>query len=111
VSIAPVGADVATQRVVMMQSLPKPACNDALHKYSVLMDMSPQKFESIRGMVRDRMIESGIDNYAFIDDQLQIGSMRYAVQACGCGEPGCDGLRLSPVGRTGFVPTPPEGMA
>ncbi|MFT3967839.1 MAG: hypothetical protein QM690_18360 [Sphingobium sp.] len=40
------------------------------------------------------MVQSGIDNYAFVDGQLQIGSTRYAVEACGCGEPECDGLRL-----------------
>ncbi|MET0364900.1 MAG: hypothetical protein ABW169_09610 [Sphingobium sp.] len=53
----------------------------------------------IRNIVRDRMVQSGVDNYAFVDGHLQIGSTRYAVEACGCGEQGCDGVRLRRVQR------------
>jgi hypothetical protein len=54
------------------------------------------------------MVQSGVDNYSFVDGQLKIGSSRYAIEACGCGEPECDGLRLRRVhqsmGQTMGVP-------
>ncbi|MCE7798372.1 hypothetical protein LWE61_17685 [Sphingobium sufflavum] len=63
------------------------------------MSLRPSKVQAIRDIVRDRMVQSGVDNYIFSDGQLQIGSTRYAVEACGCGEADCDGLRLRPVHR------------
>ena len=76
------------------------SCNDALHKYIYAMSLNPQKLHAIRDVVRDRMMQSGVDNYAFVDGQLKIGSSHYAVEACGCGEPECDGLRLRRVPLT-----------
>jgi hypothetical protein len=58
------------------------------------MSLRPQNIQAIRTIVRERMVQSGVDNYSFVDGHLQIGSTRYAVDACGCGEPECDGLRL-----------------
>ncbi|MET0238382.1 MAG: hypothetical protein ABW184_00665 [Sphingobium sp.] len=75
----------------------KYSCNDALHNYIRIMRLNQQKLEVIRDIVRNRMVQSGVDNYAFVDGELKIGSKRYAVEACGCGESDCDGLRLRPV--------------
>jgi hypothetical protein len=61
------------------------------------MSLRPQNIRVIRDIVRDRMVQSGVDNYSFVDGHLKIGSTRYAVDGCGCGEPDCDGLRLRPV--------------
>jgi len=58
------------------------------------MALNSKRLKAIRDIVRDRMAQSGIDNYSFVDGQLKIGSTRYAVEACGCGESECDGLRL-----------------
>jgi hypothetical protein len=71
------------------------------------MSLSPKRLSAIRDIIRDRMIESGVDNYAFVDGQLQIGSTRYAVDVCGCGEADCDGLRLRRV-QSGFPVCRPE---
>lgn len=78
------------------------------------MGISASRLGAIARIVRDRMAQSGIDNYAFVDGQLTIGSARYAVEACGCGEPGCDGLRLRPVhalARTGQKAGPDQAPA
>ncbi len=76
------------------------------------MSLRPQNIEVIRNIVRDRMVQSGVDNYIFVDDQLQIGSTRYVVDACGCGEPECDGLRLRRVQQSqGISFGAPEGTA
>ena len=58
------------------------------------MATNPHRQRTIRDIVRDRMVQSGVDNYSFVDGQLKIGSSRYAVEVCGCGESDCDGLRL-----------------
>ncbi len=60
--------------------------------------------KTLAGIVRDRMAQSGVDNYRFTDGELSIGSARYTVEACGCGEVDCDGLRLLPILRP--LPTP-----
>lgn len=70
------------------------------------MSLSPTRLAAIRDIIRDRMVQSGVDNYALVDGQLQIGSTRYAVEACGCGEPECDGLRLRRVQAALRMPLP-----
>lgn len=61
------------------------------------MRLETHKHEAIRDIVRDRMVQSGVDNYSFVNDRLQIGSSQYTVEVCGCGDADCDGLRLSRV--------------
>ncbi|MDB5726054.1 MAG: hypothetical protein JWQ16_2808 [Novosphingobium sp.] len=69
------------------------------------MGYSAIKQTTIQAIIRDRMAESGIDNYAFVDGHLLIGSARYAVDACGCGHSDCDGLRLRPIQPTISFPS------
>lgn len=71
-----------------------------MHKYINEMAMEPQRVEAIEHLIRNRMAESGVDNYRFVGGQLMIGAVRYAVEPCGCGEAGCDGVHLRPVDAT-----------
>ena len=38
---------------------------------------------------------AGISNYSFDQDILVMCGVRYTVEACDCGEPDCDGVRLT----------------
>lgn len=61
------------------------------------MAIIPLRVEAIEHIIRNRMAESGVDNYRLAGGELMIGAMRYTVEPCGCREAECDGLHLRPV--------------
>lgn len=62
------------------------------------MATEPLRVEAIEHIIRNRMAETGVDNYRFAGGVLMIGATRYAVEPCGCRETECDGVHLRPVG-------------
>ncbi|WP_336966051.1 hypothetical protein [Sphingobium aquiterrae] len=50
---------------------------------------------SLRARAQEKIERSGIANYAFDEgDTLVMCGVRYALEACDCGEADCDGVRL-----------------
>ena len=49
---------------------------------------------SLKAKARDKVERAGIANYSFDQDILVMCGVRYAIEACDCGEPDCDGVRL-----------------
>jgi hypothetical protein len=50
---------------------------------------------SLKARAQEKIERSGIANYAFDErDMLVMCGVRYALEACDCGEHDCDGVRL-----------------
>ncbi|MCP1471080.1 hypothetical protein J3E64_002777 [Sphingobium sp. OAS761] len=49
---------------------------------------------SLKARAQEKVERSGISNYSFDRDILVMCGVRYTIEACNCGEPGCDGVRL-----------------
>lgn len=49
---------------------------------------------SLKAMAQEKVERAGISNYSFDRDTLVMCGVRYTLEACTCGEPGCDGVRL-----------------
>ncbi|MGC4251914.1 MAG: hypothetical protein QM605_10765 [Sphingobium sp.] len=50
---------------------------------------------SLKARAREKVERAGISNYSFDQDVLVMCGQRYVIEACDCGEPDCDGVRLS----------------
>ncbi len=49
---------------------------------------------SLKAMAQEKVERAGIANYSFDRDMLVMCGIRYAIEACDCGQPDCDGVRL-----------------
>lgn len=49
---------------------------------------------TIKARAQEKVERAGISNYSFDQDILVMCGVRYAIEACECGEPDCDGVRL-----------------
>ena len=49
---------------------------------------------SLKAKAQEKVERAGISNYSFDHDVLVMCGVRYTIEACNCGEPGCDGVRL-----------------
>ncbi len=49
---------------------------------------------SLKARAQEKVERAGISNYSFDHDVLVMCGVRYAIEACSCGEPDCDGVRL-----------------
>lgn len=49
---------------------------------------------SLKARAREKVERAGISNFSFDHDILVMCGIRYAIETCDCGEPGCDGVRL-----------------
>lgn len=49
---------------------------------------------SLKIRVQEKIERAGIANYSFDADNLILCGVRYAIQACTCGESDCDGVQL-----------------
>ena len=49
---------------------------------------------SLKARAQEKVERAGISNYTFDQDVLVMCGVRYAIEACECGEPECDGVRL-----------------
>lgn len=49
---------------------------------------------SLKDRAQEKVERAGIANYSFDHDDLVMCGVRYAIEACDCGEPECDGVRL-----------------
>ncbi|AOF96210.1 hypothetical protein OVY48_17380 [Sphingobium sp. SA2] len=49
---------------------------------------------SLKAMAQEKVERAGISNYSFDRDTLVMCGVRYTLEACTCGEPDCDGVRL-----------------
>ncbi|MEK7342191.1 MAG: hypothetical protein AABZ73_00025 [Pseudomonadota bacterium] len=49
---------------------------------------------SLKARAQEKVERAGISNYSFDQDILVMCGVRYAIEACDCGEPECDGVRL-----------------
>ncbi len=58
---------------------------------------------SLKARAQEKIQRAGIANFSFDQDVLVMCGVRYALEACRCGEPECDGVRL--------LKTPPAGGA
>ncbi len=51
---------------------------------------------SLKARAQEKIERAGIANYSFDhDDVLVMCGVRYAIEACACGEKDCDGVRLN----------------
>jgi hypothetical protein len=57
---------------------------------------------SLKARAQEKVERAGIANYSFDHDDLVMCGVRYAIEACDCGEPDCDGVRLlkAPMARS-----------
>ncbi|MET0372329.1 MAG: hypothetical protein ABW039_13265 [Sphingobium sp.] len=49
---------------------------------------------TLKARAQEKVERAGISNYSFDHDVLVMCGVRYALEACECGEPECDGVRL-----------------
>ncbi|ETI64001.1 hypothetical protein C100_09650 [Sphingobium sp. C100] len=49
---------------------------------------------TLKARAKEKVERAGISNYSFDQDVLVMCGVRYSVEACDCGEPDCDGVRL-----------------
>jgi len=49
---------------------------------------------SLKARAQEKVERAGISNYTFDQDVLVMCGVRYAIEACDCGQPECDGVRL-----------------
>ncbi|CCW19684.1 hypothetical protein EBBID32_40530 [Sphingobium indicum BiD32] len=50
---------------------------------------------TLKARAQEKVERAGISNYSFDhDDVLVMCGVRYTIEACNCGEPECDGVRL-----------------
>ena len=49
---------------------------------------------SLKIMAQEKVERAGISNYSFDNDVLVMCGVRYVIEACTCGGPDCDGVRL-----------------
>lgn len=52
---------------------------------------------SLKAMAQEKIERAGIANYSFDEDKLILCGVRYAINACSCGETDCDGVQLQRV--------------
>ena len=50
---------------------------------------------SLKARAQEKIERAGIANYSFDSDMLVLCGVRYAIEACACGEADCDGVQLS----------------
>lgn len=50
---------------------------------------------SLKARAQEKVERAGISNYSFDQDVLVMCGVRYTIEACECGEPDCDGVRLN----------------
>lgn len=50
---------------------------------------------SLKARAQEKIERAGIANYSFDRDVLVLCGVRYAIEACSCGEADCDGVRLN----------------
>lgn len=61
--------------------------------------------------VEDLVRAAGIENFRFERNVLVMCGVRYAIEPCLCGEPGCHGLRLRRKGGAWPAPQAPRHAA
>ncbi|MBH1999392.1 MAG: hypothetical protein I8H96_09640 [Sphingomonadaceae bacterium] len=49
---------------------------------------------TLKARAQEKVERAGISNYSFDHDVLVMCGVRYTIEACECGETGCDGVRL-----------------
>jgi len=49
---------------------------------------------TLKARAQEKVERAGISNYSFDHDILVMCGVRYTIEACNCGEPECDGVRL-----------------
>ncbi|WP_420143276.1 hypothetical protein [Sphingobium sp.] len=49
---------------------------------------------SLKARAQEKVERAGISNYSFDQDVLVMCGVRYTIESCECGEPGCDGVQL-----------------
>lgn len=49
---------------------------------------------TLKAKAQEKVERAGIANYSFDHDILVMCGIRYALEACSCGESDCDGVRL-----------------
>jgi hypothetical protein len=49
---------------------------------------------SLKARAQEKIERAGIANYSFDHDVLVMCGVRYAIEACACGDDDCDGVRL-----------------
>jgi hypothetical protein len=49
---------------------------------------------TLKIMAQEKVERAGISNYSFDQDVLVMCGVRYTIEACTCGGPDCDGVRL-----------------
>ncbi|PZU13854.1 MAG: hypothetical protein DI606_04640 [Sphingobium sp.] len=50
---------------------------------------------TLKSMAQEKVERAGISNYSFDDEVLVMCGVRYLIEACSCGGPDCDGVRLT----------------
>jgi hypothetical protein len=60
---------------------------------------------TLKARAQEKIERSGIANYSFDQDMLVLCGVRYALEACNCGERDCDGVRLLKAPAAGTLPT------